>query len=182
MNRRPLVLVAATAGVLTTAALALPHLPPNPVSDSFNESVFKEKGKHFATAADAPARGDRAFALPSWVPKDATDIRVRVRTDGRARLIRFTLGATPLDGPQCAAGTPSKVRGPLLNARWWPGDTRQDARPECRDHYQYQVAVRGKRVYAWTDGTPSPGGLIPQQASRQASHQATPAVRAAAQR
>ncbi|MEU6892234.1 hypothetical protein ABZ934_10630 [Streptomyces sp. NPDC046557] len=180
MNRRPLVLVAATAGVLTTAALALPHLPPNPVSESFNESVFKEKGKHFATAADAlsrgdaPVHGDRTFALPSWVPKDATDIRVRVRTDGKARLIRFTLGATPLDGPQCAAATPHKVRGPGLNARWWPGDTRKDARPECRDHYQYQVAVRGKRVYAWTDGTPSPGGLIPQQAP--------PAVRASAPR
>ncbi|MFF1559410.1 hypothetical protein [Streptomyces sp. NPDC058279] len=180
MNRRPLVLVAATAGVLTTAALALPHLPPNPVSDSFNASVFKEKGKHFATAADAPSRGDapvrgdRTFALPSWVPKDATDIRVRVRTDGKARLIRFTLGATPLDGPQCAAGTPHKVRGPGLNARWWPADTGKEARPECRDHYQYQVAVRGKRVYAWTDGTPSPGGLIPQQAA--------PMVRASAPR
>ncbi|MEU7066316.1 hypothetical protein ACIA6C_03755 [Streptomyces sp. NPDC051578] len=175
MNRRPLVLVAATAGVLTTAALALPHLPPNPVSESLGESLFKEKGKHFATTADAPTRGDRAFALPSWVPKDATDIRVRVRTDGEARLIRFTLGATPLDGPQCTAGTPHKVRGPQLNARWWPGDTRGDARPECRDHYQYQVAVRGKRVYAWTDGTPSPGGLIPQGTT-------PPAVRASAQR
>ncbi|MFJ6717731.1 hypothetical protein [Streptomyces sp. NPDC091259] len=180
MNRRPLVIVAAAAGVLTTAALALPHLPPNPLSESFNASVFKEQGKHFATAADAPARGDapvrgnRAFALPSWVPKDATDIRVRVRTDGRARLIRFTLGATPLDGPQCATGTPHKVRGPGLNARWWPGDARDGARPECRDHYQYQVAVRGKRVYAWTDGTPSPGGLIPQQSA--------PVVRASAQR
>lgn len=157
MNRRPLVIAAATVGVLATAAFALPNLPPNPLTDTVNDMVFKEKGRRFATAADAPSRGELRWALPDWIPKDATDVRIRARTNGEARLIRFTLGATPLDGPQCTAGTPKKAGKPVLAAKWWPGDIRAEERPECRGAHQYQVAVRGKRVYAWTDGTPSPG-------------------------
>ncbi|MFD9407879.1 hypothetical protein ACFWBN_12820 [Streptomyces sp. NPDC059989] len=159
MNRsRPFVIAAASVGLLATAGFALPNLPPNPVTDVVNDRVFKEKGQRFATAADAPTRGDLAFVLPSWIPKDATDVRIRVRTTGGSKLIRFTLGATPLDGPQCAAGTPKQVVGPDLGAKWWPrGGLRAEERAECRDFHQYQVVVRGKRVYAWTDGTPSPG-------------------------
>ncbi|MFJ3966471.1 hypothetical protein [Streptomyces sp. NPDC090036] len=157
MNRRPLVIAAATVGVLATAAFALPNLPPNPVTDTIDRKVYKETGKRFASAADAPRRAEAAFALPAWIPKDATDVRIRVRNTGEARLIRFTLGATPLDGPQCSAGTPKPVAAPALHAKWWPDSLRTEGRPECRDAQQYQVAVRGKRVYAWTDGTPSPG-------------------------
>lgn len=159
MNRRPLVIAAATVGVLATAAFALPNLPPNPVTETIDSRVFKEKGRRFASAADAPTREGAAFALPSWIPRDATDVRIRVRTTGEARLIRFTLGATPLDGPQCSAGTPKQLGAPALRAKWWPDTLRADVRPECRDSHQYQVAVRGKRVYAWTDGTPSPGAV-----------------------
>ncbi|WKV73878.1 hypothetical protein AW27_021640 [Streptomyces sp. PCS3-D2] len=157
MNRRPLVVAAATVGVLATAAFALPNLPPNPVTDAIDHKVFKEKGKRFATAGDAPTRAAAPFALPSWIPRDATDVRIRVRTGGDDRLIRFDLGKTPLDGPQCAAGTPRRQGAPDLHARWWPRRSlRAEVHAECRDFHQYQVAVRGKRVYAWTDGTPSP--------------------------
>lgn len=181
MNRRPLVIVAATVGALATAAFALPNLPPNPVSDAVNDAVFKEKGKRFQTAADAPTRGEPTggqpgrgelrWVLPSWIPKDATDVRIHARTTGEARLIRFKLGATPLDGPQCTAGAPKEMSRTGLDAKWWPRDTRAEERSECRDFHQYQVAVRGKRVYAWTDGTPSPGAKMPD---------GTPAVRSAA--
>ncbi|MCX5407128.1 hypothetical protein OHA37_25075 [Streptomyces sp. NBC_00335] len=172
MNRRPLVIAAATVGVLATAAIALPNLPPNPLTDRINDRVFKEKGMRFATAADAPtsgeptrgeaalrkrARGEETWVLPQWVPKDATDVRIMARTDGEARLLHFTLGATPLDGPQCSAGTPSKHAGTALEAKWWPAGTGSEERPECRGTFQYQVTVRGKEVYAWTDGTRSPG-------------------------
>ncbi|MEU7607245.1 hypothetical protein [Streptomyces sp. NPDC041003] len=157
MNRRPLVVAVATVGVLATAGFALPNLPPNPVTDRIDQQVFKEKGRRFATAADAPPRAQSGFALPSWIPRDATDVRIRMRTNGEARMIRFTLGATPLDGPQCSAGTPKQLGAPDLHARWWPGSLRAGVRSECRDAHLYQVAVRGKRVYAWTDGTPSPG-------------------------
>ncbi|NXY99086.1 hypothetical protein HYE82_32845 [Streptomyces sp. BR123] len=183
MKRRPLAIAAATAGVLATAAFALPHLPPNPVTESINDQVFQEKSRRYATAADArtrnvpapaPAPAGRAHAapasgsaaaLPSWVPKDATDIRIRARRTGEARLIRFTLGATPLNGPQCTTGVPKRLHGRVLDARWWPRGTRAEERPECRDVHQYQVAVRGKRVYAWTDGTLSPGAKAPAPAA-----------------
>ncbi|MGW6872634.1 hypothetical protein ACWGHA_09900 [Streptomyces xanthophaeus] len=156
MNRRPFVLVAAVLGALASAAFALPNLPPNPVTETINDQVFHEKGRRFVTAAEAPTRGRTAFVLPSWIPKDATDVRIRAHTDGQARLIRFTLGATPLDGPQCAAGTAKPMSGPRPAARWWPGDTGAEERAECRDVHQYRVAVRGRHVYAWTDGTLSP--------------------------
>ncbi|MET9964129.1 hypothetical protein ABZ128_34485 [Streptomyces sp. NPDC006326] len=156
MKRRPLAIAAGTVGVLATVAFALPNLPPNPVTDSVNDTLFEEKSRHFVTAADAPRQEKRAFALPAWIPADATDIRIRERSSGKARVIRFTLGATPLDGPQCSSGTPKRQTGPKLGATWWPRGTRAEERPECRDFYQYQVTVRGKRVYAWTDGTPSP--------------------------
>lgn len=169
-RRRPFVIAAATVGVLATAAFALPNLPPNPVTDVLDDRVYKEKGRRFSTAAEAPTRGDLAFVLPSWIPKDATDVRIRVRTTGDAKLIRFTLGATPLDGPQCAAGTPKRVTGPDLGAKWWPrGGLGSEERAECRDSHQYQVVVRGKKVYAWTDGTPSPGAK-PQEGTRAAAH------------
>jgi hypothetical protein len=158
MNRRPLTIAAATVGVLATAAFALPNLPPNPVTEMVGHRIHHEKDRRFASAADLPAAGDPAFALPRWVPKDATDIRMKARTRGEARLIRFTLGATPLAGHPCAAAPAKPERGPGLTARWWPGDTRAEERAECGDPYQYQVVVRGKQVYAWTDGTPSPGG------------------------
>ncbi|MEU3407309.1 hypothetical protein ABZ766_25660 [Streptomyces sp. NPDC006670] len=179
MNRRPLVIAAAIVGALATAAFALPNLPPNPLTNALNDRFFKEKGRHFATAgaAEAHTRGDRALAPPSWMPKDATDIRIQARADGKARLIRFTLGKTPLDGPQCAAEPPKKAGAPRLGARWWPRDIRAEARPECRDHYQYQVSVRGKKVYAWTDGTPSPGSRIPQGTPTAPGPGAVPAVR-----
>ncbi|MFD9307783.1 hypothetical protein ACFWCB_34770 [Streptomyces sp. NPDC060048] len=171
MNRRPLVIAAATVGVLATAAIALPNLPPNPLTDTIDDRVFKEKGMRFATAADAPTRGEPRWMLPEWVPKDATAVRIKARTDGKARLIRFSLGATPLNGPQCPAGITKKPSERKLAAKWWPAGTQEEERPECRDHYQYQVTVRGKEVYAWSDGTPSPGARMRdvtpvQQASR----------------
>ncbi|RSS86582.1 hypothetical protein EF903_18685 [Streptomyces sp. WAC05292] len=158
MNRRPLVIAAAVAAVVATAAFALPNLPPNPLTDPITDQVFQEESRRYPTAADAPRRGPEAFTLPSWVPGDARDIRIHARTTGgEARLIRFTLGSTPLDGPQCRAGAPKRPRGRELDAKWWPRGIRPQERPECRDAHQYQVAVRGRHVYAWTDGTPSPG-------------------------
>lgn len=65
MKRRPLVIAAATVGALATAAFALPNLPPNPVTDTLNDRVFKEKSKRFATVADAPTRGGGRSRCPA---------------------------------------------------------------------------------------------------------------------
>ncbi|MFF3728220.1 hypothetical protein ACFYYM_38355 [Streptomyces erythrochromogenes] len=161
MNRRPLIVAAAAMGVLATAAFALPNLPPGLVTDKIDSKVYKEAGERFASAADAPTREQAPFALPSWIPKDATDVRVRIRTSGEAKMIRFTLGATPLDAPQCDTGTPKPMDAPALHAKWWPDSLPEGVRAECRGTRQYQVAVRGKQVYAWTDGTPSPSSVGP---------------------
>ncbi|RSS80711.1 hypothetical protein [Streptomyces sp. WAC06614] len=156
--KRPLVIAVATVGVLATAAFVLPELPPNALTDAVKAQVFKEKEKTFSSAADASRDGDRAFALPAWVPRDATNVKVKIRTDGQGKLIRFTLGGTRLSAPHCA-GRPQPVGAPALHARWWPADARHDARPECAGPVQYQVAVRGKRVYAWTNGETSPDAV-----------------------
>ncbi|MFF5444579.1 hypothetical protein [Streptomyces sp. NPDC012888] len=160
--KRPLVIAAATVGVLGTAAFALPNLPPNALTDVVNERVFDEKDRSYRSAADTAA-------LPAWVPGDARNVRFKVKTTGRAKLLRFTVGASGWEGPRCS-GTPARVDAPELDARWWaPGRTgradpadRADqavqARAECRDAEQYRVVVRGKRVYAWTNGEPSPAG------------------------
>ncbi|MFJ3924762.1 hypothetical protein [Streptomyces sp. NPDC090022] len=153
--KRPFVIAAATVGVLATAGFALPNLPPNALTQTVHDRLFQEKERSFASAADAHGRGDGAFALPEWIPEDAKNVKVKVRTSGEGKLIRFTLGRTPLEAPHCAA-RPKPVGAPELAAKWWPSDARHDGRAECRDALQYQVVVKGRRVYAWTNGDASP--------------------------
>ncbi|MER5733296.1 hypothetical protein ABT084_34040 [Streptomyces sp. NPDC002138] len=153
--KRPFVIALATVGVIATAAVALPNLPPNPLTDTVNARLFNNEEKTFATAADAPKKGDPAFVLPDWIPQDATKVKVKAHTTGKAKLIRFTLGPTPLGGPQCA-GAPAQP-APKLGAKWWPKDAGQ-AHPECRGHYQ--VVVRGGKVYAWTNGAAPTGATM----------------------
>ncbi|MFF1378292.1 hypothetical protein [Streptomyces sp. NPDC058308] len=158
--------VLTTAGCLVavgTVAVAAPALKDSALMpDAVSEHVFKEKTKSFATAADAPDRGDLAFVLPAWIPKDAENVRVKVKTTGGAKLIRFTLGADGRGehggagtwagrGRDCGAGA-SRVGAPELDAPWWPDRTPTRSRTECGDFLQYRVAVLGDTVYAWTNG------------------------------
>ncbi|MFE0172444.1 hypothetical protein ACFWZ2_09020 [Streptomyces sp. NPDC059002] len=157
----------AAAGAVAVAAPALKNSSLMP--DAVSEHVFKEKTRAFATAADAPTKGDLAFVLPDWVPRDAKNVKVKVKTTGGAKLIRFTLtdagagagagagGVRLPEGKACGAGAPH-VGGPELDASWWPDRTPVGARAECGDHYQYRVAVRGDTVYAWTNGEVSASG------------------------
>ncbi|WP_424213720.1 hypothetical protein ACN20G_17470 [Streptomyces sp. BI20] len=158
--KRPLVIAAAAVGAVATVGFALPNLPPNALTDTINERLFHEKDRSFTTALSARAdeRGthDPAAGLPSWIPSDAKHVRVKTRDGGPARLIRFTLTRTPLETPSCPGPTPPAAP-PTLDAKWWPGDLTAEARTDCRDAVRYHVVVRGKRVYAWTDGEPSPG-------------------------
>ncbi|MEU7578752.1 hypothetical protein AB0B50_14220 [Streptomyces sp. NPDC041068] len=156
------VVVLTVAGCLVAAgavAVAAPALKDSSLMpDAVSEHVFKEKTKAFATAADAPTKGDLAFVLPSWIPKDAKNVKVKVKTTGDAKLIRFT----PADGERldrgkaCGGGAP-RVGEPELDAPWWPDRTPSTSRAECGDFHQYRVAVQGDTVYAWTNGDVSPG-------------------------
>ncbi|MFE0101393.1 hypothetical protein [Streptomyces sp. NPDC059009] len=149
------VTLAAVAAAGGAVAFAGPGLRNSAfVPDAVSEHVFKEKTKSFATAADAPRKGDLAFVLPEWMPKDAKNIKVKVRTTGDAKLIRFTLGAESLPGDGGCKG--KYVDAPDLGASWWRDSVIKKSRPQCGDHLAYRVAVQGKQVYAWTNGELAP--------------------------
>ncbi|MET8689528.1 hypothetical protein ABZV77_35520 [Streptomyces sp. NPDC004732] len=171
------VVVLTAAGCLAalgTVAVAAPAFKDSALMpDAVSEHVFKEKTKSFATAADAPApgseKGDGGFVLPSWIPKDAKNVKVKVKTTGEAKLIRFTVGGTgPGAGKGCGGAEEPRgeargearglVGAPRLDAPWWPDRTPRDARAECGDRYQYRVALQGNTAYAWTNGELSSGG------------------------
>ncbi|MEU6822845.1 hypothetical protein ABZ921_19635 [Streptomyces atriruber] len=182
------VVVLTAAGCLAalgTVAVAAPAFKDSALMpDAVSEHVFKEKTKSFATVADAPTpgpgtesgtgsgsgsgsgsgKGDQGFVLPAWIPKDAKNIKVKVKTDGAAKLIRFTVGETGL-GAEVSQGAEASrgearvpVGAPRLDAPWWPDRTPRDARTESGDRYQYRVAVQGNTAYAWTNGELSSGG------------------------
>ncbi|WP_159072585.1 hypothetical protein [Streptomyces formicae] len=147
----------ASAGAVAVAAPALRNSSLMP--DAVSEHVFKEKTRAFATAADAPTKGDLAFVLPEWIPRDAENVKVKVKTTGEAKLIRFTLADGQRLAPERECGARARhVAGPELDAPWWPDRTPSTSRGECGDHYRYRVAVQGDTVYAWTNGEASADG------------------------
>jgi len=124
--------------------------------DAFNDLVLHERIKTFPTAHDAPVSGDGEglFVLPGWVPRDATDVKIKAQTDGNAKLIRFTLADTPLKltgESRCDEGAFSSR--PALDAAWWAQDVKEGSgRPDCSEQYQFRVMVRGDQAYAWSNG------------------------------
>jgi hypothetical protein len=91
-------------------------------------SVIEEFGSHqkeqvFATWADAPQGEDAPFAPPSFVPEDATEVRMRVITNGPGELLRWA-GATPVTAEQCNEGP--LAGAPLLESTWWPAQLPND--------------------------------------------------------
>ncbi|WP_405615048.1 hypothetical protein OG292_18510 [Streptomyces sp. NBC_01511] len=167
MKRNKILIVVAGACVVLWAvgSLLTPVLKKHDehFPDAFNDVVLGERVKTFPTVADAPESGDGEglFVLPAWVPDDATDVTVKVRTTGNAKLVRFTLGDTPLklgDEKACTEG--AFTDGPKLEANWFADDSgdADDAanwdgvRTDCSEQYQYRVAVKDREVYAWSNG------------------------------
>ena len=84
---------------------------------TIEEYGFHEKELAFATWGDAPTRGDLAFVPAEFVAHDATDLRIRTKTDGTGKLYRYET-ASPLDLELC---TPSAIEKTTpLDASWWP--------------------------------------------------------------
>lgn len=158
MKKKTLIIIAVCAGLWAISSAVTPVLKKNDDNfpDAFNDHVLHERIKSFPTAGSASESGDGGaiFVLPDWIPKDATDVKVKAQTTGNAKLIRFTLAATPLklsDGAGCRQG--AFTNGPTLVASWWPQDVGDGAgRPECSEMYQFRVAVKGDQVYAWSNG------------------------------
>ncbi|KPC60614.1 hypothetical protein [Streptomyces chattanoogensis] len=156
MKKKVLLIVAVCVAVCVAAAAPLLKKYDDHLPDAVNDHLFHERIKTFATAGDAPESGDGEglFVLPPWVPKDVTHITEKVQTDGSARLMRFTLDRAPLklSGPKgCTGGAFNAA--PALDASWWPEDVGEGAgRVDCSYEFQWRVAVKGKQVYAWTNG------------------------------
>ncbi|MEC4015380.1 hypothetical protein [Streptomyces sp. H27-D2] len=157
MKKKTLVIVAACVGLWAAGSWMAPALKKHDdnLPDAFNDHVLHERIKTFPTARSAPksGEGEGLFVLPDWVPQDATDVKVKVQTDGNAKLIRFTLASAPLkpSGTDCPEGAFGD--GPTLEASWWPQNVGDDAgRPECSEMYQFRVAAKGDQVYAWSNG------------------------------
>jgi len=84
------------------------------VMDGFVEN---EKEQSFGTWSDAAEDGDHAFAPPEFVPEDATDIRMRMVTDGDGALLRYSSATEPTDD-ECVEGSLSGE--PVIDSSWWP--------------------------------------------------------------
>ncbi|MFI5554616.1 hypothetical protein [Streptomyces sp. NPDC051738] len=159
MQKKTVIIVGVCVGLCAGAWAITPVLKQHNESfpDAFNDHFLKERVKTFATTRDAPQVGDGEgmFVLPDWVPEDATDIKVKIQTDGNAELIRFTLadGRPKLDnGKGCSSGG---VFGdsPSLVADWWgQGIGEGDGRPDCSGQYQFRVVVKDGKAYAWSNG------------------------------
>ncbi|UFS59400.1 hypothetical protein [Subtercola endophyticus] len=76
----------------------------------------------YASPADA-AGVTGAVALPSWVPADATNIRIKTDETKNATILTFSPGATPIQYTPCAAGSDPTVKQNTtagLDETWWP--------------------------------------------------------------
>jgi len=158
MMKKILIIVGVCAGLGVVGSVVTPVLEKHDDAfpDAFNDHVLHERVKTFPTARSAPEEGDGEgmFVLPGWVPEDATDVKVKVQTDGNAKLIRMTLAGKPLRlraGARCSGG--GFGDGPQLDADWWPEDVGDgDGRADCSEMYQLRVVVKGDEVYAWSNG------------------------------
>lgn len=162
MTKKPLLIIAGCAVVWAVGSAVAPVLKKHDdhFPDAFNDHVLHERVKTFPSARDAPESGDGEgqFVLPGWVPRDAKDVKVKIQTDGNAKLMRFTLADAPLklSGEKACAGG-AFGDAPKLVADWFPEDTRPGAgRPDCSEQYQYRVQVKGDQVFAWSNGNLSP--------------------------
>jgi hypothetical protein len=102
-------------------------------------------GRIYATAADADGR------IPSWIPADATDIRLKASLRGQGAILEFR-SATPADSLGCTT-TAGDDTAPAVQDTWWP-DPSPAATMSCGD--DWHAAADGDLVRAWlADGAPA---------------------------
>ncbi|MGW8374918.1 hypothetical protein [Streptomyces sp. ODS28] len=121
-----------------------------------NNELFHEEVTSYAKAGDAPHGEGDPTAVPGWVPGDATDVKVKGRTDKPGvRLMRFTLAGTPVKAEKWEKCRPGKVGSPIepsLKASWGPLES-DDARGRCAEKGNFWVLVTGERGYVWTNSS-----------------------------
>ena len=140
MKRRLLIGISisvATATLLSGCALA------NVVSPPFAAAIY-------ATPADA-AGAAPAVAIPSWVPADATNIRIKTDETKNATIIMFTPTATPPTFTTCDPATDPQVdqssTAAALDETWWP-QTIDPASVTCSG--PWHLFGQNGLYYGWT--------------------------------
>ncbi|WP_102922608.1 hypothetical protein [Streptomyces noursei] len=138
VKRKYLLIVASTVAVLGAAGVVAVQALP------VSEFLYHETETSFATLPEAQAHKGRALEPPSWVPGDVKDIRVKVKTDGPAQLLRFDLASGELPR-QCTTVAPNGAPS-VLDADWWPASVASRADRACGT---WRVAVVNGTAYAW---------------------------------
>ncbi len=136
------IVLAVVASSLLAAALggcaALQSLSPSVSSDIFASKT------DFTTAATA------AFGSPTWLPDDATTIRVDYMKDGSAAILTYTSKKHFAPGT-CTASAP--VPKPPIQDSWWPSDTVAKTALACAGGWR--TFLIGDQVYAAKGQAPS---------------------------
>ncbi|GMA31559.1 hypothetical protein [Litorihabitans aurantiacus] len=154
----------ATATLAAVALLALTGCSTfSDLGDSLSGSDTKEH------SVDTGAEGKESQLLASWVPDDASDVKVMQRTTGSERLLTFTHdGDLPADCTAIATpGTPTEeelaasyatdartadfpvedwTTTPTLEAEWWPEGTIEGTTHLCG---RWWVSTSGSTVYGF---------------------------------
>jgi hypothetical protein len=145
VKRRLLValpLIAASVSLLSGCGVANVITPP------YASAIY-------ATAADG-AGADASVAIPSWVPADATFIRVKTDQTHNASILMFTPTATPPTFTGCdAASDPeldqTKNTGALtaeLGETWWPQQLNEGVGIVCSG--AWHIFGQDGKYYGWT--------------------------------
>ena len=127
--------LAATASVLLVASLggcaAFQSLSSNVASDIF------------ASKADFTPSATSAFGSPTWLPDDATTIRVDYDRNAGTAILTYTSAKHFAPGT-CTASSP--VPKPPIQDSWWPVDTVPATAVSCTGGWK--AFVLGNQVYA----------------------------------
>jgi hypothetical protein len=115
----------------------------------------------YATVSEAAGAND-SVAIPSWVPSDATIVRIKTDVSRNTKIMSF-LVPQPAVAPDAPADTPAptvaapiggecdaaiSANRPTLDDSWWIQTIAPDAAISCVDNWH--VIIDGLRIYAWT--------------------------------
>ena len=93
----------------------------------------------YPTAADGRA-SNASIPIPSWVPDDATMIRIKENSETGATIMQFTTGAAVLGGA-CEPGATDAA--PALQDTWWPQTLPPVENINCQDGWKIFGAGNG---------------------------------------
>ncbi len=98
----------------------------------------------YATATEGKA-SDATVKVPSWVPDDATMVRIKANSDTGAEILEFTPAKPETIGAPCT--TPASAAPPVLDDTWWLQTQPTDDVVVCQDGWY--VYTNAATYWAW---------------------------------